>query len=82
MLVLTSQLVNSFLEFGDLLTVNTPPERGFFNKYPSPLNSPIMAEPSEEFKKRILEEVKNLTNKGRHQEALELYKTYFPDLKK
>ena len=39
-----------------------------------------MAEPSEEFKKRILEEVKNLTNKGRHQEALELYKTYFPEL--
>jgi len=41
-----------------------------------------MAEPSEEFKKRILEEVKNLNNKGRHQEALELYKTYFPELKK
>lgn len=32
---------------------------------------------STEFKKKILETVKELTNKGRHLEANELYQQYF-----
>ena len=32
-----------------------------------------------EFKKKILETVKELTNKGRHKEADELYQQYFGD---
>jgi len=44
-----------------------------------------MAEPSEEFKKKILEKVKILTSEGKHIEASHLFNTYFPefsDLKK
>ena len=35
--------------------------------------------PSTEFKKRILEEVKKLSDKGERIEAYELFKVYFPD---
>jgi len=35
---------------------------------------------STEFKKRIMEEVKKLTNQGRHKEASELFNIYFPNL--
>ena len=35
---------------------------------------------SPEFKKKILEEVKKLTNHGKHKEASELFKIYFPDI--
>jgi len=35
---------------------------------------------STEFKKRILEEIKKLTSQGRHKEASELFKIYFPDI--
>jgi len=35
---------------------------------------------STEFKKRILEEVKKLTDQGRHKEASELFRIYFPDI--
>jgi hypothetical protein len=35
---------------------------------------------STEFKKRILEEVKKLTDHGKHKEASELFKIYFPDI--
>jgi len=34
---------------------------------------------STEFKKKILEEVKKLTNHGKHKEASELFQIYFPD---
>jgi len=34
---------------------------------------------SPEFKKKILEEVKKLTNHGKHKEASELFQIYFPD---
>jgi hypothetical protein len=34
---------------------------------------------STEFKKKILEEVKKLTNHGKHKEASELFKIYFPN---
>ena len=34
---------------------------------------------STEFKKRIMEEVKKLTNQGRHKEASELFSIYFPN---
>ena len=34
---------------------------------------------SPEFKKKILEEVKKLTNHGKHKEASELFKIYFPN---
>ena len=34
--------------------------------------------PSTEFKKRILEEVKKLSDKGERLEAYELFKVYFP----
>jgi hypothetical protein len=34
---------------------------------------------STEFKKKILEEVKKLTNQGKHKEASELFKIYFPN---
>ena len=34
---------------------------------------------SQSFKKRILEECKKLTNDGKHIEANQLFKTYFPD---
>jgi hypothetical protein len=34
---------------------------------------------STEFKKKILEEVKKLTNYGKHKEASELFKIYFPN---
>ena len=34
---------------------------------------------STEFKKRILEEVKKLTDQGKHKEASELFRIYFPD---
>jgi hypothetical protein len=33
-----------------------------------------------EFKKRILEEVKKLTNQGKHKEAIELFEIYFPTI--
>ena len=33
-----------------------------------------------EFKKKILDEVKKLTNQGRHQEASELFEIYFPNI--
>jgi hypothetical protein len=33
-----------------------------------------------EFKKKILEEVKKLTNHGRHKEASELFNIYFPNI--
>ena len=32
-----------------------------------------------EFKKKILEEVKKLTNHGKHKEARELFNIYFPN---
>jgi len=35
---------------------------------------------STEFKKKILEEVKKLTNHGKHKEASELFQIYFPDI--
>jgi hypothetical protein len=35
---------------------------------------------SPEFKKKILEEVKKLTNHGKHKEASELFNTYFPNV--
>jgi hypothetical protein len=35
---------------------------------------------STEFKKKILEEVKKLTNQGRHKEADELFQIYFPNV--
>ena len=35
---------------------------------------------SPEFKKKILEEVKKLTNHGKHKEASELFQIYFPDI--
>jgi len=35
--------------------------------------------PSTEFKKRILEEVKKLCEKGEHTEAYDLFKVYYPD---
>jgi hypothetical protein len=35
---------------------------------------------STEFKKKILEEVKKLTNKGKHKEASELFDIYFPNI--
>jgi hypothetical protein len=35
---------------------------------------------STEFKKKILEEVKKLTNQGRHKEASELFEIYFPNI--
>ena len=35
--------------------------------------------PSTEFKKKILEEVKKLSDKGESTEAYELFKVYFPD---
>ena len=31
-------------------------------------------------KKKILEEVKKLTNHGKHKEASELFQIYFPDI--
>jgi hypothetical protein len=34
---------------------------------------------STEFKKKILEEVKKLTDQGKHLEASELFKIYFPN---
>jgi hypothetical protein len=37
------------------------------------------AESSIEFKKKILEEVKKLTNHGKHKEASELFNIYFPN---
>ena len=33
-----------------------------------------------EFKKKILEEVKKLTNHGKHKEASELFNIYFPNI--
>ena len=35
---------------------------------------------STEFKKKILEEVKKLTNHGKHKEANELFNIYFPNI--
>ena len=35
---------------------------------------------STEFKKKILEEVKKLTNYGKHKEASELFQIYFSDI--
>ena len=35
---------------------------------------------STEFKKKILDEVKKLTNHGKHKEANELFNTYFPNI--
>ena len=35
---------------------------------------------STEFKKKILEEVKKLTNQGKHKEASELFNIYFPNI--
>jgi hypothetical protein len=35
---------------------------------------------SPEFKKKILEEVKKLTNHGKHKEASELFNIYFPNI--
>jgi hypothetical protein len=35
---------------------------------------------STEFKNKILEEVKKLTNQGRHKEASELFEIYFPNI--
>jgi hypothetical protein len=35
---------------------------------------------STEFKKKILEEVKKLTNQGKHKEASELFDIYFPNI--
>jgi hypothetical protein len=37
-------------------------------------------ESSTEFKKKILEEVKKLTNNGKHKEASELFDIYFPNI--
>jgi hypothetical protein len=37
-------------------------------------------ESSIEFKKKILDEVKRLTNHGKHKEASELFEIYFPNL--
>jgi hypothetical protein len=37
-------------------------------------------ESSTEFKKKILEEVKKLTNHGKHKEASELFEIYFTNL--
>ncbi len=37
-------------------------------------------ESSTRFKKKILEEVKKLTNQGRHKEASELFEIYFPNI--
>ena len=34
---------------------------------------------STEFKRKILEEVQKLTNHGKHKEASELFKIYFPN---
>jgi len=34
---------------------------------------------SQSFKKKILEECKKLTTEGRHVEASQLFRTYFPD---
>jgi len=34
---------------------------------------------SPEFKKKILEEVRKLTNHGKHKEASELFNIYFPN---
>ena len=34
---------------------------------------------STEFKRKILEEVQKLTNQGKHKEASELFKIYFPN---
>ncbi len=36
-------------------------------------------ESSTEFKKKILDEVKKLTNHGKHKEASELFNIYFPN---
>ena len=38
------------------------------------------AEFSIEFKRKILEEVKKLTNHGKHKEASELFEIYFPNI--
>jgi hypothetical protein len=38
------------------------------------------AESSPEFKKKILEEVRRLTNHGKHKEASELFNIYFPNV--
>jgi hypothetical protein len=35
---------------------------------------------STEFKRKILEEVKKLTNQGKHKEASELFDIYFPNI--
>jgi hypothetical protein len=35
---------------------------------------------SPEFKKKILEEVKKLTNHGKHKEASKLFNIYFPNV--
>jgi hypothetical protein len=35
---------------------------------------------SPEFKKKILEEVKKLTNHGKHKESSELFNIYFPNI--
>ena len=35
---------------------------------------------STEFKKKILAEVKKLTDQGRHKEASELFNIYFPNI--
>jgi hypothetical protein len=35
---------------------------------------------SPEFKKKILEEVKKLTDQGKHKEASELFNIYFPNI--
>jgi len=37
-------------------------------------------ESSIEFKRKILEEVKKLTNYGKHKEASELFNIYFPNI--
>jgi hypothetical protein len=37
-------------------------------------------ESSTELKKKILEEVKKLTNHGKHKEASELFNIYFPNI--
>jgi hypothetical protein len=37
-------------------------------------------ESSTEFKKKILEEVRKLTNHGKHKEASELFNIYFPNI--
>jgi len=38
------------------------------------------AESSINFKRKILQKVKDLTNHGKHKEASELFKIYFPDI--